>query len=109
MPFCLHEIYHLLTTTPSFTDNIESNISSVEVNVREADRELTTAADYQRKAGKRGACLMIIIGIVVTIVLIAVRVLFFVLRHMYLYTSLGCMLGRKVAVSFHLVVWKMVG
>jgi hypothetical protein len=67
----------LPTLTASVTDNIESNISSVEVNVREADRELTTAADYQRKAGQRGACLMIIIAIVVTIVLVAVCVLLF--------------------------------
>ena len=52
---------------------------------------------------------MIIIGIVVTIVLIAVRVLLFVLRHLYLYTSVGCMLGRKVAVSFRLVLRKTVG
>ncbi len=68
----------------SFTDNIESNISSVEVHTREADRELNTAADYQRKAGNRGAWLMIIVAVVITIVLIAVRVLLFVLRHMYL-------------------------
>ena len=70
--------------TASSTDNIESNISSVEVHTREANRELTTAADYQSKAGRRGAWLMIIIAVVVTIVLIAVRVLLFVLRHMYL-------------------------
>ena len=86
MPFCstFLNCLDLPTLTASFTDNIESNISSVEVHVREADRELNTAADYQRKAGKRGACLMMIIVIVVTIVLVAVRLLLFVLRHMYL-------------------------
>jgi t-SNARE complex subunit (syntaxin) len=56
-------------------DNIESNISSVENDTRQADRELVTAHDYQRKAGRRAACLMIILIVVVTIVLIAVRVL----------------------------------
>jgi t-SNARE complex subunit (syntaxin) len=73
----------LLTLTASFTDNIESNISSVEVNVREANGELTIAADSQRKAGNRGAWLMIIVAVVVTIILIAVRVLLSVRRHVY--------------------------
>ena len=79
---CSTNCLDLPTLTAPFTDNIESNISNVEVHVRDADRELTTAADYQRKAGSRGAWLMIIIAIVVTVVLIAVRLLLFVLRHM---------------------------
>jgi len=72
----LNEITRDLATiiaeqAPMF-DNVEANIASVEVNLREADREVTVAADYQRKAGKRGACLMIVIVIVITIVLVAV-------------------------------------
>jgi SNARE domain len=58
-----------------FSDNIESNISSVEADTREADRELVTAADYQRKAGRRAACLMIVMIVVICIVLLAVRIL----------------------------------
>jgi t-SNARE complex subunit (syntaxin) len=57
------------------SDNIESNIASVETDTREADRELVTAADYQRKAGRRAACLMIVMIVVICVVLIAVRIL----------------------------------
>jgi len=56
-----------------FIDNIESNISNVAVNTRDASNELRTAHEYQRKAGKRAACLMIILVIVICVVLLAVR------------------------------------
>ncbi|KAH8832539.1 t-SNARE, partial [Flagelloscypha sp. PMI_526] len=52
-------------------ENIESNISSVEIDTGAAARELTQAHEYQRKAGRRAACLMIIVIIVVAIVLLA--------------------------------------
>ena len=54
-------------------DNIESNISSIAVDTSGAADELTTAHEYQRKAGRRAACLMIILVVVVAIVLLAVR------------------------------------
>ncbi|KAK0449274.1 t-SNARE [Armillaria borealis] len=53
-------------------DNIESNMSSVAVDTSRASEELTTAAEYQRKAARRAACLMIVLVIVVAIVLLAV-------------------------------------
>ncbi|KAK7056609.1 SNAP receptor [Paramarasmius palmivorus] len=53
-------------------DNIESNISSVAVDVSRGAEELNTASEYQRRAGRRAACLMIILVIVVAIVLLAV-------------------------------------
>lgn len=53
-------------------DNIESNISSVAVDTSQAASELTSAAEYQRKAGRRAACLMLVLIIVVAIVLLAV-------------------------------------
>ncbi|KAK7441727.1 SNAP receptor [Stygiomarasmius scandens] len=53
-------------------DNIESNISSVAVDTSRAAEELTTAHEYQRKAGRRAACLLIIVVAVVAIVLLAV-------------------------------------
>jgi len=62
----------IVTEQGTMLDNIESNISSVETDTREADRELVTAADYQRKAGRRAACLMIVMIVVVCIVLIAI-------------------------------------
>jgi t-SNARE complex subunit (syntaxin) len=53
-------------------DNIESNITSVAVDTGAAATELTTAHEYQRKAGRRAACLMIVFALVICIVLLAV-------------------------------------
>ncbi|KAF8843254.1 t-SNARE [Paxillus ammoniavirescens] len=52
-------------------DNIESNVYSIAVDARAGAEELSTASEYQRKAGRRAACLMIIIVFVVAIVLMA--------------------------------------
>jgi len=72
----LQEIFRDLGTLVNqqggMIDNIEGNISSVEVDTGAASQQLTTAAVYQRKAGKRAACLMLVLVVVVAIVLIAV-------------------------------------
>ena len=57
-------------------DNIESNIHSIAHDTTSAAEELATASNYQRKAGKRAACLMIVIVIVICIVLLAVSLTF---------------------------------
>ncbi|VDB91797.1 unnamed protein product [Peniophora sp. CBMAI 1063] len=62
----------LVNEQGAMIDNIESNISSIAVDTSGAADELTTAHDYQRKAGRRAACLMIILVVVVAIVLLAV-------------------------------------
>ncbi|KAJ7600475.1 t-SNARE [Mycena floridula] len=62
----------LVTSQGEMIDNIESNISSVAMDTERGADELHTAADYQRKAGRRMACLMIVLVIVVAIVLLAV-------------------------------------
>ena len=62
------------------TDNIESNISSIAVDTAGAAEELTTAYEYQRRAGKRALCLMLVLVVVVCVVLLAVRILFVVAR-----------------------------
>ncbi|KAJ8591125.1 t-SNARE [Rhizopogon salebrosus TDB-379] len=54
-------------------DNIESNVYSIAVDTQGATEELSTASDYQRKAGRRAACLMIILAVVIAVVLFAVR------------------------------------
>lgn len=53
-------------------DNIEYNITEIATNTEGADRELVSANEYQRKAGRRAACLLLIVGFVVTVVLLAV-------------------------------------
>jgi t-SNARE complex subunit (syntaxin) len=59
-------------TAYSFIENIESNVYSIAVETAGAAEELSTAAEYQRKAGRRAACLGLIVIIVVAIVLLAV-------------------------------------
>ncbi|KAF8225994.1 t-SNARE [Tricholoma matsutake] len=53
-------------------DDIGNNIFSVANDTSGAAQELTTAHEYQRKAGRRAACLMLILAVVVGIVLLAV-------------------------------------
>ncbi|KAG1761808.1 t-SNARE [Suillus occidentalis] len=52
-------------------DNIESNVYSIAVDTQGAAEELSTASEYQCKAGRRAACLMIILVIVVAVVLLS--------------------------------------
>jgi t-SNARE complex subunit (syntaxin) len=54
------------------TDDVGNNIFSVANDTSGAAQELTTAHEYQRKAGRRAACLMLILAVVVGIVLLAV-------------------------------------
>jgi len=72
----LAEIFHDLGTLVQqqggMLDNIESNISSVSADVSSGADELRTASEYQRKAGRRAACLMIILVVVTAIVLLAI-------------------------------------
>lgn len=56
----------------NMVDNIESNISNIAVDTTSAAEELGTAHRYQKRAGRRAACLMLVIVFVVCIVLIAV-------------------------------------
>ncbi|KAG8930591.1 hypothetical protein FRC02_004012 [Tulasnella sp. 418] len=80
----LNEIFRdlgtLVVEQGSMLDNIESNVTSVAVNTAGAAEELTTAAEYQRKAGRRALCLMLVMVIVICVVLVAVRILLLVLR-----------------------------
>ena len=46
---------------------------SIAVDTQGAAEELSTASEYQRKAGRRAACLMIVVVVVVAVVLLAVR------------------------------------
>jgi t-SNARE complex subunit (syntaxin) len=54
------------------SDNIESNVYSVAVDTSGAAEELGTASEYQRKAGRRAACLGLVLIVVVAVVLLAV-------------------------------------
>ncbi|CDO74273.1 hypothetical protein BN946_scf184647.g2 [Trametes cinnabarina] len=71
----LHEIFRdigtLVQEQGGLIDNIESNISSIAVDTSGAAEELTTAHEYQRRAGRRALCLMLVLVVVVCVVLLA--------------------------------------
>ncbi|BGP07614.1 SNAP receptor [Rhodotorula toruloides] len=56
----------------SMIDNIETNVISVARDTRGASDQLTQAHAYQRKAGRRMFCLLLVFLLVLTIVLLAV-------------------------------------
>lgn len=58
--------------THILADNIEYNVSTIATNTGSADRELVSANEYQRRAGRRAACLLLIVGFVIAVVLLAV-------------------------------------
>jgi syntaxin 7 len=72
----LNEIFrdlgHIVQEQGGMIDNIEYNVQTIATNTGAADRELISASDYQRRAGRRAACLMLIVGFVVAVVLLAV-------------------------------------
>ncbi|KAG8702690.1 hypothetical protein FRC12_008716 [Ceratobasidium sp. 428] len=74
----LNEIFRdlgtLVTEQGSMLNTIEDNVTIVASNTSNAATELDQASDYQRKAGRRAACLMLVIVIVICVVLIAVRI-----------------------------------
>jgi len=56
----------------SMLDNVESNVNSIATDTEGASVQLTQASDFQRKAGRRMLCLLMIFVIVLAIVLLAV-------------------------------------
>ncbi|KAF8321991.1 t-SNARE [Cantharellus anzutake] len=72
----LNEIFRdlgtLVTEQGEMLDNIENNITSVARDTHGANEELGVASEYQRKAGRRAACLLIVVAIVICVVLLAV-------------------------------------
>ncbi|KAH9043498.1 t-SNARE [Lactarius deliciosus] len=65
-------IHELSEIFPRSRYNIESNVYSIAVDTSGAAEELSTASEYQRKAGRRAACLGLVLIVVVAVVLLAV-------------------------------------
>ncbi|GAA99173.1 uncharacterized protein L969DRAFT_378868 [Mixia osmundae IAM 14324] len=72
----LNEIFRDLGTIvheqQSMIDNIESNVISIANSTEGASEELVQAHQYQRNAGRRKLCLLVIFIVVVAIVLLAI-------------------------------------
>ncbi|CAE6381451.1 unnamed protein product [Rhizoctonia solani] len=74
----LNEIFRdlgtLVTEQGTMLDTIEDNVNTVALDTSDAAQQLEQASEYQRKAGRRAACLMFVIVIVICVVLVAVRI-----------------------------------
>ncbi|CAE7115532.1 unnamed protein product [Rhizoctonia solani] len=74
----LNEIFRdlgtLVTEQGAMLDTIEDNVNTVALDTSDAADQLNQASEYQRRAGRRAACLMLVIVIVICVVLIAVRI-----------------------------------
>ncbi|CAD6575137.1 MAG: hypothetical protein CYPHOPRED_005590 [Cyphobasidiales sp. Tagirdzhanova-0007] len=72
----LNEIFRdlgtIVTEQQSMLDNIESNVISIANDTQGASEELSSAHVYQRKAGRRMLCLLMIFILVLAIVLLAI-------------------------------------
>jgi len=62
----------LVNQQGTMLDDISGSLERIAVDTGGASEELTTAAEYQRKAGRRAACLMFILAIVAAVVLLAI-------------------------------------
>jgi len=75
----MHELHQIFQDLGTFVgeqgqmiDDIGNNILSIRDDTGGAATELTTAHEYQRKAGRRAACLSLILAVVVAVVLLAI-------------------------------------
>ncbi|KAL2132380.1 hypothetical protein VTI74DRAFT_3890 [Chaetomium olivicolor] len=66
------QVAQIVTEQGEVLDTIERNVEVVRDDTRGADRELRSAARYQKNARSKACCLLLILTIILTIVLLAV-------------------------------------
>ncbi|KAL2179807.1 t-SNARE [Thermothelomyces heterothallicus CBS 202.75] len=66
------QVAQIVTEQGEVLDTIANNVENVRDNTRGADRELRSAARYQKNARSRACCLLIILTVILTIILLAV-------------------------------------
>ena len=90
------------------SDNIETNLLSVARDTHGASTQLTEAHAYQRKAGRRMFCLLLVFLLVLTVVLLAVSVLplFLRFRCRRAYLPEGCSRSSLDLIFFLVVLFR---
>ncbi|KAH6848277.1 t-SNARE [Chaetomium sp. MPI-CAGE-AT-0009] len=66
------QVAQIVTEQGEVLDTIERNVEVVRDDTRGADRELRSAARYQKNARSKACCLLVILTIILTIILLAV-------------------------------------
>ena len=66
------QVAQIVTEQGEALDTIERNVEDVRDSTRGADRELRSAARYQKNARSKMCCLLLILSVILTIILLAV-------------------------------------
>jgi syntaxin 7 len=66
------QVAQIVTEQGEVLDTIERNVENVRDDTRGADRELRSAARYQKNARSKACCLLLILSVILTIILLAV-------------------------------------
>jgi len=66
------QVAQIITEQGEVLDTIANNVENVRDDTRGADRELRSAARYQKNARSKACCLLVILTIILTIILLAV-------------------------------------
>lgn len=65
------DVAHMVSEQGDSLDSIAANVENTYVSTQGADRELRSAARYQKNARTKACCLLLILAVVLTIVLLA--------------------------------------
>jgi len=66
------QVAQIVTEQGEVLDTIANNVENVRDDTRGADRELRSAARYQKNARSKACCLLVILTVILTIILLAV-------------------------------------
>lgn len=65
------DVAHIVSEQGDSLDTIAANVENTYTSTQGADRELRSAARYQKNARTKACCLLLILAVVLTIVLLA--------------------------------------
>jgi syntaxin 7 len=65
------QVAQIVTEQGEVLDTIERNVETVRDDTRGADRELRSAARYQKNARSKACCLLLILSVILTIIVLA--------------------------------------
>lgn len=66
------DVAHIVSEQGEVLDTIAANVDNTRTDTRGADLELRSAARYQKQARSKACCLLLILGVILTIIVLAV-------------------------------------
>jgi t-SNARE complex subunit (syntaxin) len=65
------DVAHIVNEQGELLDNIHENVENTRTDTRRADLELRSAARHQRQARSKACCLLLILGVILTVIVLA--------------------------------------